>query len=213
VVRPRPPKRLSHAITPHPAPEALNPLKHNRRFQNVTCEAAFFLAKCSVASRPFPGFESFFVLEGCPTLRQFHARIELSVADGFAILRAELQAKAPVNACWMMGHTRPRDLVYTTSVAPTLISDRVVSSSTRAGATGWSIYAVRLHGRSNEPILGYHGLSVHGRCGPLQRERARWIKRQFFAGMFPMRQGYYFDEQSWTARMYLSRTTERDSYS
>ena len=33
--------------------------------------------------------------------------------------------------------------------------------------TGWRTYDIELFGRDGVPIPGYHGLAIHGRCGPM----------------------------------------------
>lgn len=96
-----------------------------------------------------------------------------------------------------MGRSKPSDFIYTTSAHPTLISDRVLGILKREGFTGWRTYPIRLFGKNGARISGYHGLAIHGRCGPLDDSRS--VKRDtvYPGGVFPEWYGLFFDPTTW----------------
>ena len=63
------------------------------------------------------------------------------------------------------------DFITTSCATPLLISNRVVE--VLRSFRGWDVYPVEVYGKDGRPLPGYHGLQVIGRCGPIQKERAR----------------------------------------
>ena len=43
------------------------------------------------------------------------------------------------------------------------VSSRVIESLLSTSITGWNTYPVEVFGRNNEPLVGYHGLSITGK--------------------------------------------------
>jgi hypothetical protein len=80
------------------------------------------------------------------------------------------------------------------------LSDRAIDALRTSNATGWVTYPVGLEAKSGSPIMGYHGLIVRGRCGPIDNARSVEVdtivpgsaKRHA-----PMWKGMYFREDSW----------------
>lgn len=131
------------------------------------------------------------------TSRAFRADLLLSTDEAFSITRHELLRDDPVVARWQMGAKSPMDVIWTGFAAPLLISDRIVDLLKEIGARGWSTYNVRLSGKHGEAITGYSGLSVHGRCGPIDNSKSIEIARRFPGGIFPSWKGLYFEPQTW----------------
>jgi hypothetical protein len=104
---------------------------------------------------------------------------------------------APVPARWFMGSKKPGDIIWTTFATSLLVSERVVTLLRDAGFTGWRTYAVDLVGYDGAPIPGYHGLAIHGRCGPIDDSKSVQVPKQFPGGVFPVWMGMYFDPDSW----------------
>ena len=129
--------------------------------------------------------------------RAFRVDLELSTEQAFALTREELRSEKPVIARWSMGARQPVDVIWTGIAAPVLISDRVVTLLSRARARGWNAYEVALHGKGGEAIGGYHGLSVHGRCGEIDNSRSVEVPKVYPAGVFPVWRGLYFDPRTW----------------
>ena len=92
------------------------------------------------------------------------------------------------------------DCVYTTFVTLVLVSNRVVDLFARNEFTGWSVYPVEIYGHKGERLLGYHGLSVTGRAGPLDSSLSEpWM----FPAPTPQGKphkglkGLYFQPETW----------------
>lgn len=115
-------------------------------------------------------------------------------------------------ARWSMGARQPVDVIWTGIAAPVLISDRVVNLLSRARAGGWNTYEVALHGKGGEAIggyHGYHGLSVHGRCGEIDNSRSVEVPKVYPAGVFPVWRGLYFDPETWDgSELFMSAGSE-----
>jgi hypothetical protein len=155
-----------------------------------------------MGSRPFfssfPGFDRLYLLGEPGASRAFRANLELSTTDeAFAVTRHELQPDEPVTAKWFMGAKLPGDVIWTGFEAPLLISDRVAELLEKLGARGWSTYKIQLLGKRGESINGYSGLSVHGRCGPIDNSKSVETSRQYPVGVFPVWKGLYFDPETW----------------
>ena len=103
----------------------------------------------------------------------------------------------PVPTRRAMGSKKPSDLIGTTMATPLLVSDRVVTLLRDEGFTGWRTYAVDLVGHDGAPIPGYHGLAIHGRCGPIDDSKSVQVPQQFPGGVFPVWIGMYFDPDTW----------------
>ena len=96
-----------------------------------------------------------------------------------------------------MGRSKPSDLIFTTLATPVIISDRVVGILKGEGFTGWQTYLIRLFGKDGVRIRGYHGLAVHGRCGPLDDSRSVKRDKILPSGIFPRWYGLFFDPATW----------------
>jgi hypothetical protein len=150
-----------------------------------------------MSNERFPGFDHLYRVGSTGSNVVFHTTIDLSVKDGFAVVRGELKVDKPVPVRWVSGRRKPQDFVWTSIVAPTIVSDRVLTALKATNATGWFSYPVDLRGAENERIPGYHGVSIVDRCGPIQKERSRPVQKRYPGGIFTAKQGYFFDEQSW----------------
>jgi hypothetical protein len=148
-------------------------------------------------TRVFPGFNRCFWFTEPGLHRGFRADVELSVKAAFSITRKECSSNNVVIARWQMGATSPSDVIWTSIAAPLLVSDRVVEILRKLGATGWSTYGVALVGKRGERIGGFHGLAVHGRCGPIDNSKSVEVQRQFPGGLMSMWRGLYFEPSTW----------------
>ncbi len=117
-----------------------------------------------------------------------------------AVLRNEVRLEHPLHLELAAGASGRalRDLIGASLVSIRLVSDRVVDLL--QGFTGWATYAVEVRGEAGSTISGYHGLSITGRCGPIDDSRSqprlspppcpggRWSRKWC---------GLYFDESTW----------------
>jgi hypothetical protein len=140
------------------------------------------------------GFSKIYVLRESGGTRAFRGKI--FVDDPFAVTRGEIPVdRAEVR--WAMGSGIPSDIVRTTFAAPVIAHERVVRLLEDGGFSGWKTYPVQLFGKDGAPISGYHGLSVHGRCGPIENDRSETVDRTFPARVSPVWRGLYFDPTTW----------------
>jgi hypothetical protein len=96
-----------------------------------------------------------------------------------------------------MGGAEPRDIVWTGYAVPMLMSERVVQVLRDGGFTGWDVIPVELRGKRGERLPTYYFLTVHGRCGPIDKSRSEIFQKEYPAGLFPRLRGLYFDPASW----------------
>ena len=147
-------------------------------------------------SKEFPGFSEIFSVQEPGGSRAFRAEFACSVDDDFAVTRAEIEpGRAQVR--WTMGGKSPSDVVCTTSVAPVIVSDRIIDLCKRLEFTGWTTYPVELAGKDGVPIPGYQGVAVSGRCGAIDNERSVMFDKAYPGGVFPCWRGLYFDPATW----------------
>lgn len=152
----------------------------------------------STSRPPFPGFERIYYFTGTGSESDFIADIDIDDdVDPLAVTRGESAVAQPVRARWAMGASKPGDVIWTRLVHPILVSTSILDALSKLSCTGWSTYTVDLVGKKGEPIDGYHGLVVTGRCGPASWERGQRVMKKFPGGMKPVRRGLFFDEATW----------------
>jgi hypothetical protein len=83
-----------------------------------------------------------------------------------ALIRGEHRPQKPVTYRYQLGGF-PTDLLETTLPGRYLLSDRIVDALNAAKFSGWLTYPVKITGKDGEDVRGYHGLSVTGRCNPV----------------------------------------------
>lgn len=59
-----------------------------------------------------------------------------------------------------------------------LISDRMKDVLEENKLTGWKTFPITVYDKKKNEILGYHGFSVTGRCGPIDDTKAKIIDKQ-----------------------------------
>lgn len=104
----------------------------------------------------------------------------------------------PIGFCRMSGST-PADLMGTADATVNIVSGRFVSVLRSVAATGWSLFPVELRLKADEPLPGYHGLSITGRAGPVQSELASDVIFRPFPGSAPAagKRGWCFEPETW----------------
>ena len=151
----------------------------------------------SAEQKLFPGFDRIFELEDPPASIAFRADIDIDIDGARALTRGELRVTAPICLRWAMGRRTPSDVIFTTSVRPIIVHERVVQLLEEQRFTGWTTYPVEVYGRDGQHIPGYHGLAVTGRCGPIDRDRSVVELKQFPGRVAPVWVGLYFDPATW----------------
>jgi hypothetical protein len=91
------------------------------------------------------------------------------------------------------------DILDTGYVSFYLISDRMKTILEENGLTGWKCFPVRIFDKKRNEVLGYHGFSITGRCGPIDREMATIIEKQRAPGwpMSKFYKGLYVGLDNW----------------
>jgi hypothetical protein len=148
-------------------------------------------------SKVFPGFDKLFLLGSPGSSQAFRASIDVESDDAFRLTRAETQPAQPVALHWAMGRARPVEVIRTTMGIVFIISDSVVQLLRSHGFTGWSLYDVAVRDKRGQPLLGYSGLAVTGRCGNIDPSRSVQVPRIRPGGIFPVWKGLIFDPASW----------------
>jgi len=85
------------------------------------------------------------------------------------------------------------DILDTGYVSFYLISDRMKTILEENGLTGWKCFPIRLFDKKKNEVLGYHGFSITGCCGPIDDKKATiiekrrapdWPIRKFYKGLY-----------------------------
>jgi len=74
------------------------------------------------------------------------------------------------------------DLIETKHAGLFLISERMVEILSEEKLTGWGQFPISLLDSANQQIFGYAGLSILGRCGPIDLSRSEIISKAVFPG-------------------------------
>jgi hypothetical protein len=144
----------------------------------------------------FPGFDKIFLLGESGSRRAFRGRMAVET-DDFGLIRAEVHPAHPVKVEWAMGSAEPSEVIWTTHAVPIIIANSVVQLLRTHGFTGWSLYECAVQNKQRQPVLGFSGLAVTGRCGNLDHSMSVQVPRIFPAGIFPVWKGLLFDPASW----------------
>lgn len=126
--------------------------------------------------------------------------------DDFSLLKGEIIPTEPVEFKGSAGKS-PHDLVPTEYPNLLVFSARLTALLKRRGFTGWRTFPVIIYGSRGEPLMGYEGISVFGRCGVLDKSLSEKI---WIDAPIPERKGYhgymglYFDPQSWDGSDFFS---------
>jgi hypothetical protein len=143
----------------------------------------------------FPGFELVHCLGEPGDSESFRVNMSVSVEEAFGITRGEIQLNRSISARWTMGGSAPADVIRTTMAIPYIVHDRVVDILGQF--TGWSTYPVEVYGKLEARVGGYRGLSINGRCGPIDKTKSQPIMKKFPARMSKAWRGLFFDPSTW----------------
>ena len=80
-----------------------------------------------------------------------------------------------------------------------LISDKTKTVLEENHLTGWKTFPIKLYDKKENEILGYHGFSVTGRCGPIDYQKAEIVDRQRIptGPVFKAYKGLYIGLDKW----------------
>lgn len=122
----------------------------------------------------------------------------VELESGLPYLRGERRPQAPIRFRRETG-SRAVDLVKGSDPSYHLLSPAALAVIGANELTGTATYPVEIDpSHITGSVVGYEGLSVVGRCGPIQRDRARPGTRLTALGRtVPATLGVYFDPASW----------------
>jgi hypothetical protein len=158
-------------------------------------------------SEGFPGFDRVYHVGNPLASRPYRGHMKLKDPEEFTLPRGESKPRKPVRITHDMGEPTPGDVIWTDMVVPLVVSQRFVDVLLEHGFTGWGTYPVEVHAKGGRLVPGYHGLSIKGRCGPIQYEKSQVIYEEFPGGRFPSYRGMYFDPNSWDGSDFFMPTT------
>jgi hypothetical protein len=148
-------------------------------------------------SKDFPGFDRLFYMGEPGISRSFRGRINLKRDEVFGLTRAEMQPPHPIHVQWAMGRARPIEVIWTTMGTARIIADSVVQMLRAHGFTGWGLYELSVQDKQGQPVPGYSGLAVPGRCGKLEQSMSVRVPRIYPGGIFPVWKGLLFEPSTW----------------
>ena len=56
---------------------------------------------------------------------------------------------------------------------------------------------MQVFSKDGDRLQGYVGLSIRGRCGPIDDSLSERVPKQYPGGVFPVLKGMYFDPATW----------------
>lgn len=148
----------------------------------------------------FPGFENIYTLEDPISNVWFRAQLEHddAIKQAFELVRKEFKPNTPIEAGYQMGSNKKiADIIWTSSVAPLIVSERFINLLKSGSFKGWDKYKIKLLDKEKEEIHNYYGLSITGRCGSIDDSKSEKIMVNYPAGKFPNYKGLYFSPTSW----------------
>jgi len=87
-----------------------------------------------------------------------------------------------------------------------LISEKLKSVLKENKLTGWKTYPIKLYDKKGLEIIGYHGFSVTGRCGPIQYGKSEIIEKRLISTgpVVKFYKGLSFGLESWDGSDFFS---------
>ncbi len=145
----------------------------------------------------FPGFDNLYLLHSSGAQSRFcYADLDEGTPD-YELLRGERSPARPLEAVWAMGRATPGEIALGRSIGWYYLSPNTQQLLRDHGVTGWTTYPMNLYRKDGALCPGYAGLSVIGRCGPVQEDRSVRVPDQNRRPGTPDLVGIYFDESTW----------------
>ncbi|QDU56188.1 hypothetical protein Pan181_23930 [Aeoliella mucimassa] len=148
-------------------------------------------------TKTFPGFDHLYYMQQAPMGNKcFYADLADDTPE-YELLRGEWTPEGPLCANWGMGTPEPEDIARGRTVTWFYLSPRVQEIFRNHHLTGWSTYPLALRNKAGEICPGYKGLSITGRCGPIDENKGALAPGESPDDCFAERVGIFFDESSW----------------
>lgn len=95
------------------------------------------------------------------------------------------------------GRPDPEDVAVGRSTTFYYLGPKVQELFITNKLTGWSTYPIALYNKAGEICPGYAGLSITGRCGPIDQQGGEVVPGQKPGKKYVLRIGLYFDASTW----------------
>lgn len=115
------------------------------------------------------------------------------------ILKGDLTGiKLPITFIQTSGR-KWMDILNPSSVSLYIVVDKFIELMCRNHTTGWKTYPVRILDKKGTEINGYCGLSITGKCGPVDYSKSQIIKKRLVPNGLQTKyyKGLYFDLNNW----------------
>lgn len=102
---------------------------------------------------------------------------------------------------------RKWDILLTYTGSLFLISEKMKALFQKENFTGWQTFPIKLIDKTGEEIPGYHGLSVLGKCGPVDFSKCQTIERPhpfIVEGIERICKGLYVGLDEWDGSDFFS---------
>jgi hypothetical protein len=116
-----------------------------------------------------------------------------------SLFSGEWQPPEPLILDAVMGG-KIADFLWSTTLLSICISQRVLEILEQNHFTGWSTYPVKVYGRDEQLLSGYHGFAVNSWAGERDFSRSQIVDkppRVPEGKPYRVYRGFYFDEKKW----------------
>lgn len=150
-----------------------------------------------------PVYNKLFKCSDVYSTRPFKAGIEAKVGIeaafdySCALLRGDIKPSEPLEARHLSGTHTPSLVIYTGFSL--LLHDSIIETFIQQQITGWESFPVTLYGKKDELIPNYSGISITGRCNPVDYYRSEIVLKEH-PGVIRFHQcfkGTYFKDDVW----------------
>jgi hypothetical protein len=115
----------------------------------------------------------------------------------FQITKGDAKPEKPVIVKYLSGSPNPANIIWTSSVYPIIIQEKILELFIASNFTGWSTYSVEVYDKCNKLVPNYYGLAITGRCGSINYDKSEIIYKELPSGSFPHLKGVYFPVTTW----------------
>jgi hypothetical protein len=155
-----------------------------------------------------PDYGKLFQCSDVYSTRPFKAGIEADFDYSCALLRGDVKPSEPLEVRHMRGTHAPSLAIHTGFSL--LLHDSIIEAFIQKHITGWDSFRITLYGKSDEIIPNYSGISITGRCNPLDYYRSEIVYKEYPGGISPRFKGNYFKDDIWDGTdMFMDNPDER----
>ncbi|GLX65659.1 hypothetical protein MU1_00030 [Paenibacillus glycanilyticus] len=142
-----------------------------------------------------PDYDKLFKCSDIDSTRPFKAGIEADFDYSCALLRGDITPSETIEVRHLRGTHTPALAIHTGFSL--LLHDSIIETFIQNQITGWKPFRITLYGKNDEIIPNYSGISILGRCNPLDYHRSGIVHKEYPGGIFPRFKGSYFKDDAW----------------